>query len=104
MEPDSPSFLSQIPQLIIISILLRQKFLVFYWCCFLLWYQSTLLWQKDTTWQGRVCFLLCVCFRMCVYTCALLEKKLAYYPATGIKRIYPQVWNLLFPKLFGENK
>lgn len=47
---------------------------------------------------------LCVYVHMCVYTCALLEKKLAYYPATGIKQIYPQVWNLLFLKLFGENK
>lgn len=105
-EHESCPFLSQTPQLIIVSTLFPQKILQFFcWCCFLLWCQSTLLWQKDTTCQGRVCFLLCVCVFACVCTRVHYRKKmLAHYPATGIKPIYPQVWNLLFPKLFGENE
>lgn len=111
MEPDSPLFLSQTPLLIIISVLFPQEILLFFYWCSLFGLVSVYFvvseWYKADLARQKICFLLCVCVcvHVCVHVCALLGKKmLVYYPATGIKRICPQVLNLLFPKLSGENK
>lgn len=63
---------------------------------------DSLLCQSDTkqTWQGKES----ASYSASVYLCITGKKMLVYYPATGLKRIYPQVLNLLFPKLSGENK
>lgn len=69
-----------------------------------------LLCQNATkqNWQGKKSpsYSVYVHVSMCVSTCVCItgKQKLVNYCASSIKRIYPQVLNLLFHKLSGENK
>lgn len=107
MEPDSLLFLCQTSLLIIVSVLFPQETILLFWWCSLFGLVSVYFvlseWYKADSERQRICFLLwvCVCVHVCVHTGKKME---VYYPATGIKSIYPQVLDSLFPKLSGENK